>query len=59
MKNEFHKQDPDTQELKILRKKLVILENTYDGILSLEKQDYNYHIFTKWSFNPKEKNNAN
>jgi signal transduction protein with GAF and PtsI domain len=43
----------------MLRKKLSVLENTYDGVISLERQDYQYNIFCKWTFFPKEKRQEN
>lgn len=52
MNSEFENPQPNSNRLQVLRKKLAVLENTYDGVISLEKEDYHYNIFAKWNFFP-------
>jgi hypothetical protein len=51
MNTEYCKKEPNPKVLKMLSKKMQMLNNSHDGVISLDGQDYSYHIFIKWSFN--------
>jgi len=49
MDEEYAKHEPNPNVVKMLSKKLQILNNTFDGVISLSKQDCSFNAFLKWT----------